>query len=232
MSEEYFDELRKKTIRYCQHITGLEWDAEDLAQETLMRLVRLKQEHPGTSISNAFVYRIAHNLWVDRLRKKRVLEQSIDDARDVPEYSQQYDTRELLELLVERLPAKYVVVLLLMDVFDYTAKEVSGFIAGTENAILVTLHRARKMLKKWALTDDSVNQSNRKQKTEKFQQGALFEQLLHAFRQRSPELIRQVYIDLLSEGIRVQQILLRENRLVFLLSDPNGNLFRISTEQL
>ncbi|RUS47436.1 RNA polymerase sigma factor [Cohnella sp. AR92] len=231
MSEDDLDELRKKTIRYCQRIAGSEWDAEDLAQETLIRLVRLKRENPDTAISNAFIFRIAHHLWVDRQRKKRVSEQPIDDARDVPEYSQRYDTRELLELLVERLPAKQVVVLLLMDVFDYTAKEVTGFIAGTENAILVTLHRARKTLEKWASTEESIESSNRKQKSDRFQQGALFEQLLHAFRQRSPKRIRQAYIDLLGEGIRVQRISLRDNRIVFLLSDPNGNLFRISTEQ-
>ncbi|MBO9596544.1 MAG: RNA polymerase sigma factor [Cohnella sp.] len=231
MSGSYLDELRKKTIRYCRRITGLEWDAEDLAQETLIRLVRLRQENPGTPISNAFVYRVAHNLWVDRMRKKRVMEHTLDEARDVPEYSQPYDARELLELLVERLPAKYVVVLLLMDVFDYTAQEVSRFVDGTENAILVTLHRARKTLKKWSLTDDSAGQSNRNHRSDRFQPGALFEQLLQAFRRRSPELIRQAYIDLLGEGLRLQQITLRENRIVILLADPNGNLFRISTEQ-
>jgi RNA polymerase sigma-70 factor (ECF subfamily) len=41
-------------------------------------------------------------------------------------------TRELLELLAERLPPRMAVILLLMDVFDFTAKETAEWIGSRE----------------------------------------------------------------------------------------------------
>jgi RNA polymerase sigma-70 factor (ECF subfamily) len=57
---------------------------------------------------------------------------------------------ELLELLAERLPPRMVVIILLMDVFDFTAKETAELISSKETTVQVTLGRARTRLRRMA----------------------------------------------------------------------------------
>jgi RNA polymerase sigma-70 factor (ECF subfamily) len=57
--------------RFAFALTGHRADADDLVQDTVERALRhLAQWEPGTRL-DSWMYRIAQNLWIDRLRSRR-----------------------------------------------------------------------------------------------------------------------------------------------------------------
>ena len=66
---EVFVALREPVYRYLQSVLRSDADAEDITQEAFIRL--LKEVRRGRSVDNvrAWVFRVAHNLAVDQVRK-------------------------------------------------------------------------------------------------------------------------------------------------------------------
>src|SRR6187397_1746794 len=64
--------LRSELYRYCGHLTRSPWDAEDLAQDALTRaFVTLAQLGEAPANPRAWLFRVASNLWIDQLRRRR-----------------------------------------------------------------------------------------------------------------------------------------------------------------
>lgn len=71
-------ELLPRLRRFACALTGSLDKADDLVQETCARaLVNAGQWQPGTRL-DSWMYRIAQNLWIDRLRAEKVRGPSID----------------------------------------------------------------------------------------------------------------------------------------------------------
>src|SRR5262249_58620324 len=67
-----FEPLRADLYRYCRHLTRSPWDAEDLAQDALARaFVTLGQLGHAPPNPRAWLFRVASNLWIDRLRRSK-----------------------------------------------------------------------------------------------------------------------------------------------------------------
>src|SRR3954464_7405439 len=70
---ESCEPLRPELYRYCRYLTRSPWDAEDLAQDVLAQaftiLSRMGHAPPNP---RAWLFRVASNLWIDRLRRERV----------------------------------------------------------------------------------------------------------------------------------------------------------------
>ena len=108
--------------------------AEDLAQDVFVRVLNGLHRYQAAGRLDAFLLRIARNLWIDFLRRKRplastdVVQDAVDESdgpvdlavcRDRAEYlrrllaSCEPDTRELLELAVlQKLPYAEVAMIL------------------------------------------------------------------------------------------------------------------------
>ena len=79
------DELRTRMVellprlrRFAVALTGDLDQADDLVQETCMRaLSRVEQWQPGTRL-DSWMYRIAQNLWLDRMRARKVRGEQVD----------------------------------------------------------------------------------------------------------------------------------------------------------
>src|ERR1700743_347701 len=70
-----FEPLRTDLYRYCRHLTRSPGYAEDLAQDTLARaFVTLGQMGQAPPNPRAWLFRVASNLWIDQLRRRRVEE--------------------------------------------------------------------------------------------------------------------------------------------------------------
>jgi RNA polymerase sigma factor (sigma-70 family) len=136
---------RSALWRYCLLITGSPWDAEDLLQETLLKafasLGRIKQAVSPKS----YLFRMATNTWLDQCRKNKLALDSCDVDDEVAGAAEgnTLEIREALELLVRHLPPRQAVVLLLIDVFRFTAREAAEIICSTEGAVTAALFRAR-----------------------------------------------------------------------------------------
>ena len=100
--EAWFDEYHKRLLGFLTHDLNVEAEADDLAQEVFLRLLRL-DEPEAVNHPRAFLFRIAANVvsdWRDRYRRLRI---------DAPETFEQLATDETpVKTLVSKARAKAV----------------------------------------------------------------------------------------------------------------------------
>ena len=66
--------LRPELYRYCRYLTRSPWDADDLVQDTLARaFVTLGCLHQNLENPRAWLFRVASNVWLNRVRAQREL---------------------------------------------------------------------------------------------------------------------------------------------------------------
>lgn len=143
-----FEPVRPELYRYCRYLTRSPWDAEDLVQDALARaFVTLGTMHQAAPPSpRAWLFRVASNLWIDRLRRAR-REAPGDHGDAAAEPAEPAgDPRALREAagtLIGRLSPQERAAVVLKDMFDFSIEEVAGALATTPNAIKAALHRGR-----------------------------------------------------------------------------------------
>lgn len=142
--------LRPALWRYCLRLTGSVWDAEDLLQETLLKAFGRLNFYWQPLDPKPYLFRIATNAWIDIQRRARPATVEMEAAGELAAPAtavDQADQMAAMEELVGLLPPRQRVVLLLVDVFAFTAGEVAGMIGTTEGAVKAALHRARTTLR-------------------------------------------------------------------------------------
>lgn len=139
---DVYEPLRPELYRYCRHLTRSPWDTEDLVQDTLARafvtLGRLFQSPPSNP--RAWLFRIASNLWIDWVRRRREVPVEIPDRAVAPE--PRVD-RDAAGVLIGRLSPQERVAVVLKDVFDFTLHEIAETLSTTVGAVKAALHRGR-----------------------------------------------------------------------------------------
>ena len=136
-------------------LTGNQQDAEDLTQETFMRVFRsLKSYRPGTF--EGWLHRITTNLFLDMVRHRQVIrmealpenydrvpgtlktpEQAVDDAMLDPD----------LEIALAELQPDYRAVVVLCDVVGLTYEEIANTLGLKMGTVRSRIHRARSSLR-------------------------------------------------------------------------------------
>jgi RNA polymerase sigma-70 factor (ECF subfamily) len=108
--QEDVEPLRPTLYRYCRHLTRSPWDAEDLVQDTFARAfasLGALQEPPKDL--RAWMFRVASNLWIDRVRRRTPAPPSPDGQNVAPSR----DVREAAgTLLVQLSPQERAAVVL------------------------------------------------------------------------------------------------------------------------
>ncbi|WP_199615333.1 RNA polymerase sigma factor [Paenibacillus alkalitolerans] len=146
--------LKDDLGKYCRSVTGNRWDADDLLQETVTKAY-VRYVHTGRAEFNkAYLYRIASNAWIDRIRKDRrevamPSDWFVRDEQDMPDGSQFEDTidaRWALQRIVGWLPEKQRTVFLLTEAFDLSLSETARYMGVTEGAVKSLLRRGRDRL--------------------------------------------------------------------------------------
>jgi RNA polymerase sigma-70 factor (ECF subfamily) len=144
---EFFRELapfRGDLFRFCRSLTNSPWDAEDLAQETLLKVFgRLGDKHAGIDNPKSYLFKTAANLWIDWCRRARLpLE---EDALPTQPYQLGYtmEVRNALAWTLQFLPPRERLAFVLKDVFELSLEEVAEVSQTSVNAVKAALHRAR-----------------------------------------------------------------------------------------
>jgi len=143
---DVFEPVRPELYRYCRSLTHTPWDAEDLVAETLMRgfvtLGTLFVELPNP---RAWLFRVASNSWIDRVRRGRFelgleaapeLETAVTDADG-------RETRDAAAELVTRLSPHERVAVLLKDTFEFSLDEIAEVLSTTTGTVKSALSRGR-----------------------------------------------------------------------------------------
>jgi RNA polymerase sigma-70 factor (ECF subfamily) len=141
---ETLEPLRPDLYRYCRHLARSPWDAEDLAQDTLARaFVTLGQMGAAPPNPRAWLFRVASNLWIDRVRRARREEPLVRDVRDASEATDPRSAREAAGTLLGRLSPHERAAVVLKDVLDLSLEEIAEALSTTVGAVKTALHRAR-----------------------------------------------------------------------------------------
>ena len=74
------EQYQHRLLRYLAHMTGNQATAEDLFQETWIRVLEKGHQYDGKSKFSTWLMTIAHNVAIDHLRKRT--NASLDEMRD------------------------------------------------------------------------------------------------------------------------------------------------------
>lgn len=146
--------LKDKLFRLALRITFDRAEAEDIVQETMIRVWNKRNEWNELDSVEAYCLTVARNLAIDRSEKKdsQTMELTIE-AEQTPDASSPYDrlvNKERLKLvhrLVGELPEKQRLIMQLRDVEGKSYKEIAAALRLTEEQVKVNLFRARQKVK-------------------------------------------------------------------------------------
>jgi RNA polymerase sigma-70 factor, ECF subfamily len=143
-----------------------ETDAEDAAQETVIKVYLNLDKFRGDAQFRTWVLSIARNEGLGRLRKiatrrEDSLESETDEQggdytpailtswREIPiEALEQKELGALLRLAIDGLPEIYRNVVVLRDIEEMDIRQTAGALGVSEAAVKVRLHRARALLQR------------------------------------------------------------------------------------
>jgi RNA polymerase sigma-70 factor (ECF subfamily) len=142
-----------------------ETEAEDVAQEAILKAFRNLSSFRGESKFSTWLISITLNEARRRLRRQstvrmeslhepseeggRVSPALLQDWREIPsEALERREVRELLQNAIEQLSPIYREVLVLRDIEELSTEETAGVLAISISSVKVRLHRARIMLQK------------------------------------------------------------------------------------
>jgi RNA polymerase sigma factor (sigma-70 family) len=141
--------------RHCFFRVFSKTRAEELVQETFMRVWQYLVQGKEVENMRAFLYRVANNLIIDESRKKK--EESLEVLMEKsPGYEPFYEGHKSIEKqilykqIVENmkdLPSDYKEILILRYIEDLDPKEIAEILETNANNVSVKINRAVKALK-------------------------------------------------------------------------------------
>src|SRR5690606_1112828 len=134
-----------KLYKYCLTLSGSPWTAEDLVQETIVKVFKIKKSEPQKEFTYSYLCTVARNHFIDEKRKYK---ESISFNEEL--LGEEYDFIDyygLIEILFTTLPLKQAMLVTLKDVFGYSSKEIASMLRVSNESIKTALHRSRKKLK-------------------------------------------------------------------------------------
>lgn len=150
-----------RVVAWCCRIVRNPEDAEDLAQDAFVHVIRKIHTFRGEANFSTWLYRVVMNTIFMRLRKKRLPQSSLDEFLASWEgalWHQQAshmsrsawpdpDARIDLDRAIHQLPTGFKMALVLHDVEEYHHSEIAklrGWTVGTSKS---QLHRARQRVR-------------------------------------------------------------------------------------
>ncbi|WP_448162485.1 RNA polymerase subunit sigma-70 [Bacillus mobilis] len=137
---EQYGELK----RYCTFLTKNKWDGEDLAQETVCKVL---QKYSNKDICMTLVYKIARNRWIDQMKSKSVYEKIKGQITFEEPHENIADLHEMVGKVLSLLNVQQSAILLLKDVFQYSIADIAKVCSISEGAVKASLFRSRNRLK-------------------------------------------------------------------------------------
>jgi RNA polymerase sigma-70 factor (ECF subfamily) len=138
-----YEPLRSDLYRYCRHLTRSPWDAEDLAQDAMARaFVTLGQMGEAPPNPRAWLFRVASNLWLDQVRRRR-REEPLGERDEGVSPRDPLTSREAAGTILGQLSPQERAAVVLKDAFDLSLEEIAEALSTTTGAVKTALHRGR-----------------------------------------------------------------------------------------
>ena len=168
--QDELERLRPRLVGYCYRMLGSVFEADDAAQETMLRAWQHAGSYQGRASLRTWVYRIATNVCLDILRgrARRAVPMDLGPASSaaamasvepnmdqpwvtpIPDPAEAALERETVRLAfvvaLQHLPARQRAVLILRDVLAWPAAEVAELLETSVPSVTSMLQRARTTL--------------------------------------------------------------------------------------
>jgi len=165
--QKIHDDFRPRILRYLTRMVG-EIEAEDLTQEVFIRIGRALKSFRGESKLSTWIYQIATNVAVDRLRRLSAFSGNaeklpIEDITEIEEDKQiwtgegkasteqrviRQEMNGCIRQIIETLPETYRSIIVLSELEGFKDTEIADILGLSLQATKIRLHRARTRLKK------------------------------------------------------------------------------------
>ncbi|MCD8093055.1 MAG: sigma-70 family RNA polymerase sigma factor [Bacteroides sp.] len=146
--------LKDKLFRLALRITFDRAEAEDVVQETLIRVWNKRDEWTQFGSIEAYCLTVAKNLAIDRSEKKDAqtveLTSEMEQASEASSPYEKLVDKErmtLIHRLMKELPEKQRQIMQLRDIEGKSYKEIAVLLNLTEEQVKVNLFRARQKVK-------------------------------------------------------------------------------------
>lgn len=166
--EELVSRYEDRVYSLAYRMTGNREDAEDVLQDTFLSVIRALEGFEERSSFSTWLYRIAANAALTRIRKRSRKEKSesefLDEVYSVTEQAHDQwkmtdwsanpaekllneEARQVMEKAINKLPEAYRMVFILRDVEGLPAAEAADVLGLSIPAAKSRLHRARLFLR-------------------------------------------------------------------------------------
>ena len=147
--------LRDCVFRLALRITLDRHEAEDIAQETFVRVWERREQWSEIENIQAYCLSVCHRLAVDHVRQRQLhaqKEPEIAEYQRAALLTQEPDERiDLIRQQMDQLPAVQRTVMQLRDIEGLRYDEIARATGLTETQVKVYLHRARTRIKEMCL---------------------------------------------------------------------------------
>jgi RNA polymerase sigma-70 factor (ECF subfamily) len=165
--QQVYDEYQERIFRYLTLMVGKN-EAEDLTQEVFVKIGQALESFRGESGLSTWIYRIATNAAIDKLRHtlnrpqgdKLLTVESITATKEneniwtgeTADSTEQRVIRQemngCIREIISTLPETYRAVIVLSELEGQNDREIADILGLTLQAVKIRLHRARARLKK------------------------------------------------------------------------------------
>ena len=148
--------LKNELYRLALRITMNAAEAEDVVQETMMKVWTRREQWDQIESIEAFCLTICRNLSLDKIRRMDNQTQSLDAAYDPKdqhvasnpeEQAVQSDRIQLVRQLISQLPEKQRSCMQLRDMEGKSYKDIATILDITEEQVKVNIFRARQTIR-------------------------------------------------------------------------------------
>jgi RNA polymerase sigma-70 factor, ECF subfamily len=160
---EIVEIYKDKVFQLCYRMLGNRHEAEDMAQEAFIRAyVNIASFNINLKFST-WLYRIATNLCIDRIRKKKpdfYLDAEVSGTDGLTMYSQvaadtalpeeeveSIELQEIIQREISKLPEKYRSVIVLKYIEELSLNEISEILDMPLGTVKTRIHRGREALR-------------------------------------------------------------------------------------
>jgi len=146
--DQYYDPVRKFILAYLKD----EWVADDLIQETFVKVQKNLDSLRDPSKLSSWIFRIAYNACHDHFRQAkrsslndRTIQQEIVTFKEalVQKELEQHQMGQCVQDKMDLLPPDYRTVLILSDIMTFSQKEIAEILDISVSNVKVRVHRAR-----------------------------------------------------------------------------------------
>lgn len=163
---ELVELYKDKLYNLGYRMMGNPTEAEDVAQETFLRAYANLSTYNASHKFSTWIYRIATNLCIDRMRKKKAdfsLDAELDNGGEeggstlygriaAPDRSPEEDvvrleTQEEVQRAIEALPENYRSAVILKYLHDLSLQEIADILEVPVTTVKTRIHRGREALR-------------------------------------------------------------------------------------